>query len=54
VLASIMPKDQKYKSTLKRNTGQLFTAATQLLTPAVVRYKNLEIKSEVKEVYFPL
>jgi hypothetical protein len=39
----MIPKDQKI-TTLKSSTGQLFTAATQHLTPSVVQYKNLETK----------
>jgi hypothetical protein len=48
VLASMIPKDQKNITTLKGSTGQLFTAATWHLTPAVVKYKNLE-KSDPSE-----
>jgi hypothetical protein len=44
VLASIIPKDQKNITTLKWSTGQLFTAATQHLTPADVKHKYLETK----------
>jgi hypothetical protein len=40
VLASMIPKDQKNITTLKWSTGQLFTAATQHLTPAVVKYNK--------------
>jgi hypothetical protein len=38
----MIPKDQKNITTLKY--GATFTAATQHLTPAVVKYKNLETK----------
>jgi hypothetical protein len=34
----------KYDNTEVKSTGQLFTAATQHLTPAVVKYKNLKKK----------
>jgi uncharacterized protein YjaZ len=40
VLVSMITKDRKYITTLKRSTGQLFTAATRHLTPAIVKYKN--------------
>jgi hypothetical protein len=40
VLASMIPKDQKNITTLKCSMGQLFTASTWHLTPAVVKYKN--------------
>jgi hypothetical protein len=35
---------EKYITTLKISSGQTFTVATQHLTPAVVKYKNLETK----------
>jgi hypothetical protein len=44
VLASMIPQGQKNITTLKWNTEQLFTAATKHLTPAVVKFINLETK----------
>jgi hypothetical protein len=50
VLASMIPKDQKNTTTLKWSTGQRFIAATQHLTPAVVKYKNLETKRSLRRI----
>jgi hypothetical protein len=44
VLVSMILKDQKNITSLNWSTRQLFTATTQHLTPAVVKYKNLETK----------
>jgi hypothetical protein len=52
VLATMIPKDQQNITTLKRSTGQLFTAATQHLTPAVVKYKNLDTLKHFKVGHF--
>jgi hypothetical protein len=38
VMKSMIPKEQTHVPTLKWNTGQLFTAATQQFTPAVVMH----------------
>jgi hypothetical protein len=38
------PESHKNITTLKSSTGQLFTAGTQHLTPAAVKYKNPEAK----------
>jgi hypothetical protein len=39
----MIPKDQKkIITTLKWRTGQLVIAVTRQLTPAVVKYKNLD------------
>jgi hypothetical protein len=46
----MIPKEQKSITTLKWSTGQLFTAATQNLTPAVVKYNNLERKWSVGSI----
>jgi hypothetical protein len=44
--------DQKNIATLKYSTGQLFTAAaTQHLTPVVVKYKNLKTKRSLGSIY---
>jgi hypothetical protein len=40
----IDPEGPKQYNNTEVKYGQLFTAATQHLTPAVVKYKNLETK----------
>jgi hypothetical protein len=51
VPASKIPKDHKNTTTLKWSTGQHFTAARQHLTPAVVKYTNLETKWSLRSIY---